>query len=804
MKKVYLSALRDIRFHKSRSVIIILAVVLVTAFPLALNNVTPNLTHSINSEADQYHLAHFNFIFSDFIPSNFSNTIQSWIYDAIHLNASGSTARVFLASKYLRNNGNWISSTITSVENPIPKVNDLVLTEGQYPKQNNEVVLLDSFAKAENYTLGDSIKLYPRGIATEYKIVGLGRTIEFSSFNLVQSAVVFMNPQTALNYLFVPRPSDYRNSFVYYYGNLSLDQEKLVVKTVENKVRDLSKSGFPPIAFSWLTREVSFRKSLSDALTVTGQYMQISTLFIYLIAGIVIFVVMNRYINDQKVIIGASHAFGVTKRELIQSFLLRLTILFVIGWVLGYFFGILLLRSIVDSLGSSWGLFSVSAVYTRFSIISVLLLGVIFIYGFSMLALQIILRLTPYEAMRGKSSELKSKGFLLKLSRRIPYRPLRFGFRNLTRNRTRTVLTVVSFIWALVFATSILYTNSSLDYTVNTYFDNHIKFDTLVDIGFSNSLNQSFLLNLGKSLPIQRAEPIYEGLNVIKDRPNIVAYLHGILYNTTLYTSNLISGRDISQNSSDIVISSYLSIVGGYKLGDTLSLRFFGSVLNFTVVGIENDVFRTSTMRVSIEYLSYFVKLPTSTTSYGMNNLPFYNKFLVKFNSGSDVSKQVDNLNSNFPLVTIAISTKTFRVQQVNLLNNQAQVILILVILSLLIGFLSVFTTQYISLIERDKEIALMRVFGFFKSEILFQTSLEFLIIAVSSLIVTYIISPYVTIFLWLKLISQTLIYLEPVFPDYINIFIFFFTFGSIFVSLLFSFNRATQIPTSEAVREDY
>jgi len=59
------------------------------------------------------------------------------------------------------------------------------------------------------------------------------------------------------------------------------------------------------------------------------------------------------------------------------------------------------------------------------------------------------------------------------------------------------------------------------------------------------------------------------------------------------------------------------------------------------------------------------------------------------------------------------------------MINTQLFIVQVTIVLALIISFLIIFVTAFISIIERTREIALQRSFGFKKSQILVQIFLE-------------------------------------------------------------------------------
>ncbi len=803
MRRVYKSALRDLYFQKARSFIIIVAVVIIISFPLALNSVTLNLDNSMKADQEQYRLAHFNVIFPELVSQTAMDKISTIIESTIGRPPTASEAILYLSSKYRFDNGEWTELVVRSISEQTPEpVNQLVIDEGRKPTNENETLVLTSFAKAEGLRIGDVIPIYSPVGKVNYTVVGFGRSVEFLSYNLVQDGVVFLHTKGALKFLGLPLNTTQRNSFLFYIDEqVTLEEETKIVEALQEEFTE--EKGETPIAFTWVVREVSFRKSLKDALTVTSSYMFVSTIFIFLIAGVVIFVVTNRYINDQKIIIGAIYAFGTNKGTVIMSYIFRITLLFILGAITGIVAGNAILKGLMQSIVDTWGLLALQAEIPLGVYLQVIISAYIIVIGFSVLALLNLFRLTPYEAMRGKTSEFKSSGILHAVSKILPGRTLRMAWRNLTRNRTRTALTIVSFTTALIFVTSILYTFDSVNGTVNSYFDENIHFDILVNAGFEDSFTslQTKLKNLEG---VEAVEPYLELLAQIKGHPDHVAYLKGLQQNTTMLDIDLIDGRMYKPNTSEVLISQYLRGNFGYQIGDQIQLFFLGRTVNLTIVGVNNDIFRSASITFDLAYLATLVEDPTTGLPLSNFGLTFHNAYFLKLTSKEIMTDMLDTLNEDFPEINYAISVNDILMQVESLISSQTIVIYLIVILGLAVGTITVFTTLFISLVERDKEMSIIRIFGYFKRELFIGVLWELLITGGLALGITLIASPQVAQTIWLPLVSETLMHLTLFVNQNINVFVSGFTVVMLLVSGILSFREATRLKPSETLRLEF
>ena len=743
-------------------------------------------------------------MFAGFIDQSYVDKIRGWIEDELGKPVLGELARIQLEQKYKTIKGDWIQADLLSYDSFTNlSLNKIKLDAGRFPENEYEVVLLTSFGESEHIGIGETIKLYTLVGNIEYKVVGYYRTIEFASYDLIQRGAFGFLTSGLNRFLGFPLNSTLRDSFVYYLGDdISLEEERRVVERVNTEVEALVEKGeLPPIGFSWLQRRVSYRQSLSDALEITGQYMAISILFIFVISGAIIFVVMHRYVQEQKVIIGAMYSYGTEKREIVLTYVFRITVLYAIGGTIGYFLGLKLLDSMASQLANSWGLFDYLATITTRTLIFTYVSAYLILLLFTLLALRAIFSLTPYEAMRGKTTELKSTGILFQLSLLVPIKIIKYAIRNLLRNRTRTLLTIGSFTLALIFASSIMFTDYSTNSSIDDYFAENIQYDILVHVGFEDSLNTSRIQQLHSIPGITSIEPRFQIFGTIVGYPDKVTYLIGLRMNSSLQKIQIIEGRMIQPNSSEIVIPNYIANQYGYQIGDDIPLMVLNQLLTFKVVGIHNDGFQTVSMIVDLEYLNAHLYVPFSSRTYAQQGLDVYNFVMIRLEENTNEKEVTTTLNTEYSWIEYAISVNTIYTQQKLFIQSQMQVVYILVVLSSIIGFITVFTTQFITLLERDKEFGMLQVFGFYKRELFGETLGEILVIGLISLTLVFLVSPFVSTYIWIQQVANQILFVTFHTSTLIQLLAFLYSTITLFLSHLISFHLSTKLKPHETIR---
>ncbi len=806
MRKIYKAAIRDLWFHKSRSFVIVLALVLVTAFPIAFLDLPYNLENIIVEEETEYGLAYLNVFYKDTIPANITNNIENIITDNSEFDKGQFIveSRMQFSSKMQAKGAGelpvdtWINVDVISIDkNNLARINQVVLEKGNYPDTTEEAVMLESQAIADGIVIGDKVIIYSFNGPYTVTISGFVKSIEYSSYQISQFGLLMLNPDGITQMLGIDGDMPITSTPIYF-DKIDKDQLIILADKLEEELNKITE-----VALIWFVREASFREGLQDALKLTSEYMFAASIFIFLVAGVIIFVVMNRYVNEQKTTLGAIFSYGVKRRSIILSYVLKVAILSLFG----IFFGLILAREmikyLVNDMAEAWGLISTKHDFSVISISFTLVSSAVVTYTFTILAVANLLKMTPYEAMRGKTNELKNRGLIFMIGSVIPIKIVRNAVKNLTRNLTRSILTIIAFTLALSFAWSLAYTYVSIDYTVNNYYTNNVNFDMEINIGFQNAANTVLIDNITSTTGIDNVEPYVNQLVQLTDIPEKLTFLMGYYRNTSMFEiDNILSeGEWFDTNSSEIVLSRYVAGSFGFEIGDILRFNLLDTQFNMTVVGIANELISSSSIIVDIEYLNNYIN--PYPEGHPLRPTVFNNMLLVTIKDGYDINEIQDHLNKDFPEIIGAFTSDFYHQRFSSLANSQSAIILMMTTISLIVGAVSIFTTLLIAIVERERELALLQVFGYTRINLSIQILFEGIVVGLASVIPAFFLAKYITVNLWVAIVNKTLFELTPNFSQTVNEQMIFFVMISVVLAIIPSFRAATKRKIVEVLREE-
>ncbi|WP_457916568.1 ABC transporter permease [Candidatus Lokiarchaeum ossiferum] len=779
MKAIYKAVLRDIYFHKGRSFITFFALFLVIAFPIAMFSTSPSIENSIETNYEEYHLAQLD-LFLGPVHEDLTDNISDTILDTIGTSPERIQARLNTNTK-LNHEDTWYSVHTLGVDpNKSYDINEVEVIEGHFAMKEGEIAILDTFASHLNVSLGDSLTFNLNEKNATFSIVGLVKAINYLSYELIQEGAVYLNEADLRDLM--GYPENYYNEVVIYFSENTTDDE---IEESSIDVRDFLEDNHIPVYLVWHTRVVSYSAVLSDALSLTSSYLATSAILIIIIVGIVIFIITKRYAIEQRKQTGMLYSYGFSSKTIMLAFLLRTFILSIFAIIIGSVAGWNLLKLLSSFLGNLWGLMDVTAILTAGVLIEVIVSTFVVSLLFTFLAARENVSLTPYEAIRGKAKEFSQKlNFSSML--RFPMQ-LKVPMRNVSRSKMRSILTVLAFSGSIMLSFSLINTQTCLSATQEDYFS---KLTWDVQSVFNTpDYSDSIYEELKENEAIVTSEPFLK-LNVqFFEQVEQMTNLRGFLSNSTLNEIDLQEGTGFSEDiKNEVILSQYSADNLGYTVGDNCSFWLFDRQINVTIVGLS----RTMDMPIAM-----YIQLETLEDIFGF--MPI-NGMLVDVQD-DELDDYMDDLNEN-PDVQFAIKKAKFVVQIRQVIASQTVIVNIMVVLGLIVSFLSIFSTTLIIVIEREREYALQRVFGFSTWQILTQIFLELMFLVVIALGLGYLSGNYLSIY-WKNLVARNFFSVDTYFiwTDYVLLFIF--ALGGSLFSLFPEYRSLQSQCLAEGIKEE-
>jgi len=297
-----------------------------------------------------------------------------------------------------------------------------------------------------------------------------------------------------------------------------------------------------------------------------------------------------------------------------------------------------------------------------------------------------------------------SKGALL-----IP-RPMRLSLRNAFRRKARLALTLFALvlggsIFIGVFSTRAAFEKLIEDVQgyflsdVNVSFERYYRFDEVAPVALSNPGISSVEGWLD-----------YPGTLITdEEEAGTQISLAGIPPDTTLITPLIAEGRWLTTSDENAIVVSnfFLDILPDAKVGDWLTVEIDGKETQWLIIGIYTITVDTNNLYVNYDYLSHVINRPNQVQSL---------QVLTHLHDPDMQSRVAADLRAQYEAQGIQVSqtltaTEAF-VSARSIFGVVVTFMAVMAVLIAVVGGLGLMTTMSINVMERTREIGVMRALG--------------------------------------------------------------------------------------------
>jgi len=645
-------------------------------------------------------------------------------------------------------------------------VKGLQVVDGRSPRSSDEVVIDAATVRRAKFFIGEKVRLISAGkrALLQPRLVGIADYPDGGSLN--GATVSIFDTKTAQS-LFVGGKDEYSNAWVTAKPGVS-----------QQELRDQVAKVLPK-GFQALTGDKAADESASQLL----EAISFITIFLLVFAGIALvvgsFLIVNTFsmlVAQRSRELALFRALGASRKQVTRSVLFEAFVVGLVGSAIGLALGVLLaigIRALFASFGldlSGTGLvFGLRTPIAAFAVG----LGVTMVAAY--LPARRSSRIPPIAALRddvampesslrrrllvgslmmlvgvgagavGLFTDVAKQGYwvgagallaMLGMAAASPatsrpflalaagaYRRV-FGSvgvlagQNSLRNPRRTAATASALMIGLTLVTTMSIAGTSAKASI----DRTIERTFLGDIVISNAIGQSFspeIATMAEKEPgVQSVTRFrYAQAKLKGDR----TFLTGVDPATLgkVMRLDLTAGSVAGFSGNTLLVSKKVAADKGYKVGQELSFRFPKGLTKLRIVGIHDA-----------EFSGYLTTLDALSQG-GFK--PEDSSLLLKLDPGADSAKvkaALEKATAKLPIITVK-DQREYAAEQRAPIDRLVLMIYALLGLALVIAVLGVVNTLGLSIIERTREIGLLRAIGVDRRQMRRMVSLESVAIAV-------------------------------------------------------------------------
>lgn len=440
----------------------------------------------------------------------------------------------------------------------------------------------------------------------------------------------------------------------------------------------------------------------------------------FIVATLISLTSMTRMVEEQRGQIGTLKALGYNKLQIMMKYIIYAGIATIVGSVLGMCVGFIILPEII------WMMYGMMYQMTDKILISFnwkyggigLILISICIIGATIYTTLKELVSTPSVLMRPKAP----KGGNRVIMEKIPFIWKRLNFsqkvtvRNIFRYKKRFFMTIIGILGCTALILTGFGVKDSVKQIIPNQFENVFMYDMQISLkeSLTEEKRQEFKNKLTQNSEIKKAVSIYmtsetavngdneENVQIIV--PENQDELDGIINIKDIKNKK----QTIKLTENEICLTDKAAQLLGVKAGDTLILKDVD----------ENEV-NIKISNVVENYVSHYVYMTKETYKKLYNkdfkaNVVFIQNVKLNDEEQDKLAKEIMNMSEVSGIVNMTSTMKSID-DMMNLLNY---VVIVLIVSAGLLAFVVLYNLANVNISERIRELATIKVLGFYDKEV--------------------------------------------------------------------------------------
>jgi putative ABC transport system permease protein len=455
--------------------------------------------------------------------------------------------------------------------------------------------------------------------------------------------------------------------------------------------------------------EVHGAQEIIDAV---GLILTVLGVLSLVLSGFLIVNMMNATVTQQVWQIGVMKVVGATAGRVMRVYLamalvyglLALLLAVPAGAIAAYLLGSVLLNIFNVTVGSFRLMPDAVGIQVAVGVVVPLLAALIPVIGGA--------RITPHQAI---SNYGLGAGFgrnwldrLVGRIRRLP-RPLALSLRNTFRRKARVALTMLTLVLGGVMFIVVMSVGTSFNKTIEVLLGD-LGFDIL--IAFRRSYRVVQLVDVAERVPgVTRAEVWDQwGAELALDSgEEREVYLWGVPPDSEMFSPRIASGRALLPGDGRaILLNSKIAADEGFQVGDEIELTIGERESTWTVVGL--------IINVNNMQRDNFVPFDTLARETGNFNRGGLVMVMSEEHDPATHQRLVQDLRDTYSARRMepAILQSAAEVRQTNktVFNAIIYLMLVMALLAAIVGSVGLMSTMTINVLERGREIGVMRAIG--------------------------------------------------------------------------------------------
>ncbi len=678
----------------------------------------------------------------------------------------------FSKDVYIHNNNDQYVVKLIGINNDI---NNTYVEEGRLPNSNNEIVVEKTLLEDNNLKINDTIVIENKN----YNIVGtvispLYFSTERPNTNLGSGKVNY--------YAYVAEDAIKSDTFTNVYITVlgaknevtNSDKYKSIIQKVTNNIEQIKKNRederykelYEEIIKNSQEYGIALNQSelvkpkwhifnrldnvaYKELINASDNIKKLGNVFPLIFFGIAVLVSlisMMRMIEEDRTENGTLKSLGYNNFEITSKYIIYSLFATITGSILGIFLGSYLIPYVI------WNIYKklffipefIYLINNSYNAIG-LWICILCICGTAIFVCTHNLKDVPANLMRPKEPKSGKKIFVEKIT--FIWKKLKFSDKITIRNIFRYKIRVLTTIFGIAGCTALILAGfglkDSIKNVTNYQFNNIFKYDKMLMINehkdynqIKNSLENDLYVNKIVEVNTQNITISYNGeeQNVTTLTPNNFEELNNVISLIDINDNKKIN-NEIIENTC--IISEKTSKLLNIEVGDKI-----------TLLDNENNQKQLKVSYITKNYINQYLYITKNTYNnlFGEYNI---NSLLVDLNNITKEEKSSFDKNYiNNGYAVAIIDNEDIKTSMNDMLSSINSIVAILIIAATALAFVVLYNLSNINISERKREIATLKVLGFYPKEVDKYINSETIILTIIGIVLGLFFGSYLSHFI--------------------------------------------------------
>lgn len=463
---------------------------------------------------------------------------------------------------------------------------------------------------------------------------------------------------------------------------------------------------------------------------------QVFPIVFFIIATLISLTTMTRMVEEERVQIGTLKALGYNKLQIMSKYIIYSLTASVIGGFLGAIFGLKFFPYVIITMYKM--MYDITNLVIEFNwYYTILGIGLITIciVGATIYTASRELQSTPAEMMRPKAPKPGKRVLLEK----IPFIWSKLSFtqkvtvRNMFRYKKKFLMTVIGICGCTALIVAGFGLKDSISGIMDFQYVDIYDYDML--IGLKNTLTEDEKTNLIQDLEnkneIEKCVTSHMFAGDIKssnykEEAQVMVIKNSQTLEEIVKLKSLKNGQKLELNENEVIITDKLSQLLNVKVGDEI-----------TITDSDDKEVRVKISGITEHYISHYVYMTDKLYEKLYNEIPNTNVIFAKYSEKIDEeaeSKLSKELLVNSKIASITLTSYLITIMD-ETLSAMNFVVYVLIVSAGLLAFIVLFNLSNINISERIRELATIKVLGFYDKEVYDYVTREIVLLTIIGII---------------------------------------------------------------------